>query len=362
MIRPRGRVGTLSTVRTLVISDLHLGSRMRCAVLRQPEPLAALVAALEGIDRLVLMGDVVELLEGRPRRAMAEAEPVLRELGATLGKGREAVIVPGNHDHLLVRPWLRRRMDARKRIGVSARVAARSSGRLEELASWLKPARVSVRYPGFAVAPGVFATHGHYLDRHLMPELPVSVARGPLTPLPERARPEEYERALGPTAAAVQGLLATALPGAIGDPFDHVAGVVRRLTLGTVPVSTLLRGSEVLAPLWAALLGMQFRRAGLPAIARTVRTLGVRAQHVIFGHLHRAGPLAPDPPAEWTQAGFDGPVRLHNSGSWVYEPLLLAGMRPPHPYWPGAAVLVEEGHAPRTLTLLDDVAPKNLLP
>jgi hypothetical protein len=37
-------------------------------------------------------------------------------------------------------------------------------------------------------------------------------------------------------------------------------------------------------------------------------------------------------------------------------------MRPPHPYWPGGAVLVEEGRAPRTLTLLDDVPPELLLP
>ena len=355
-------MGSLSTVRTLVISDLHLGSRMGCDVLRQPEPLGALIAALDGIDRLVLMGDVVELLEGRPGRAMAEAEPVLRELGAALGRGREAVIVPGNHDHLLVRPWLRERMDAGKRIGVSVRVAVRSSGRLEQLASWLKPARVSVRYPGLTVAPGVFATHGHYLDRHLLPHLPVSVARGPLTPLPDRARPEDYERAPGLSAAALQGLVATALPGAIGDPFDHAAGLVRRLAVAAVPVSTLLRGSEVLAPLSAGLLGVQFRRVGLPAMARTVRTLGIRAQHVIFGHLHRTGPLAPDPPAEWTQAGLDGPLRLHNTGSWIYEPLLVAGMRPPHPYWPGGAVLVEDGGAPRTLTLLDDVAPENLVP
>jgi len=349
-------------VRTLVVSDLHLGSRMRRDVLRQPEPLGALVAALDGIDRLVLMGDVVELLEGRARRAMAEAEPVLRELGATLGRGREVVIVPGNHDHLLVRPWLRERLDTGRPIGVTARLAARSSGRLEALASWLKPARVSVRYPGFTVAPGVFATHGHYLDRHLMPSLPVSISRGPFTPLPERARPEDYERAFGPSAAAVQGLLATVLPGAIGDPFDVVAGVARRLALAAVPVSALLRGGEVLAPLSAGLLGIQFRRAGLPAMARAARALALRAEHVIFGHLHRAGPLPPDPPGEWIHPGLDGPLRLHNTGSWVYEPLLLAGMRPPHPYWPGGAVLVEEGTPPRTITLLDDVAPESLLP
>ena len=52
-------------VRTLVISDLHLGSRLGRDVLRHPEPLAALLRALEDVDRLVLLGDTVELLEGR---------------------------------------------------------------------------------------------------------------------------------------------------------------------------------------------------------------------------------------------------------------------------------------------------------
>ena len=348
-------------MRTLVLSDLHLGSLSGGDALRRPAALDALLDTLAGIDRLVLLGDTVELLEGRPRRAMADAEPVLRQLGRAMGRRREVVVVPGNHDHALVRPWLRAQAAAHTAVGLTARVPVRSGARLAELASWLKPARVSVRYPGLTLARGVFATHGHYLDRHLLPVLPAGLARGPLAPLPQRARPEDYERATGPSIAAVQGLMATALPGAIGDPVDRMAGVVRRTALTAVPLAAVAPLAGALAPLWAGLLGVQFRRVGLPAMSLCARTLGVRAEHVIFGHLHRVGPLPADPPSEWRPGG-PGTARLHNTGSWVYEPLLLEGMRPPHPYWPGGAVLVEEGRAPRTRTLLDDVEPADLTP
>jgi hypothetical protein len=98
-------------------------------------------------------------------------------------------------------------------------------------------------------------------------------------------------------------------------------------------------------------MGLQFRRRGLPAMAEVASRLHLRAEHVIFGHLHRMGPRWEDDAAEWSP--LDGRRALHNSGCWVYEPLLLAGGRPPHPYWPGGAVLIEDGGAPTTLGLLD---------
>jgi hypothetical protein len=33
---------------------------------------------------------------------------------------------------------------------------------------------------------------------------------------------------------------------------------------------------------------------------------------------------------------------------------------PPHPYWPGGAVLLESGRAPRALGLLDELGPAEL--
>ena len=55
-------------------------------MLTQPEPLHRLLGALEGIERLVLLGDVVELLEKRAERAMDIAEPILRLIGGRLGR------------------------------------------------------------------------------------------------------------------------------------------------------------------------------------------------------------------------------------------------------------------------------------
>ncbi|MEA2456162.1 MAG: hypothetical protein QOI45_2424, partial [Thermoleophilaceae bacterium] len=174
-------------MRTLVISDFHLGARLRRDVLRRPPALEALLEALEGVDRLVLLGDVVELLEGRPADAMEVAEPVLRAIGGRLDRGSEVIVVPGNHDGDLIAPWLRAK-------GVPSAVDAEhpraATPLLASITSWLGPASVRVRYPGVWLSDGVWATHGHYLDRHLLPEVAFGVARGLLGRLPrDGARP-----------------------------------------------------------------------------------------------------------------------------------------------------------------------------
>lgn len=80
--------------RTLVISDLHIGRRAALSVLERPAPLALLLDELENVDRLVLLGDIVEMIEARPRSAMTAAEPILRAIGARLGADRGIVFVP----------------------------------------------------------------------------------------------------------------------------------------------------------------------------------------------------------------------------------------------------------------------------
>ena len=99
-------------MRTLIISDLHLGSATRVDVLRRPEPRAALLEELRGVQRLVLLGDVLELRHGPRREALAAARPFFEDLGRVLG-GREIVLLAGNHDHALVEPWLERRSEER---------------------------------------------------------------------------------------------------------------------------------------------------------------------------------------------------------------------------------------------------------
>lgn len=342
-------------MRTLIISDLHLGTRSGKDVLRRPAALRPLLSALRDVDRLVLLGDTVELLEGRPKPAMRAALPVLRAIGAALGPKTPVVVVLGNHDHALVRPWLRRQKADGRRIGLASRVPVSSSAGLKAIAEALRPARVEVRYPGVWLGDGVWATHGHYLDRHLVPNGSTGVLLGRI---PDgRLSAEDYEARSGPSAAAVQGLVAASLPGALGEPLDRAAGLARRASMVALPAAARLLGAGTLAPISAGALGFQFRRAGMPAMGEVAERLHVRAEHVVFGHLHRAGPRFADHVPEWTPVGSRA---LTNSGCWVYEPLLLAGAHPPHPYWPGGAVLLEDGGAPRAIGLLDEVEGADL--
>lgn len=334
-------------MRTLVVSDMHLGARLRRDVLRTPEALGALLDALDGVDRLVLLGDVVELLEGRPRRAMEAAEPVLRAIGARLGAGGDVILVPGNHDAALVRPWLRAQPET---LAVAARIPSDATPMLARIADWLAPAAVRVHYPGVWLSEGVYATHGHYLDRHLLPESAYGIARGlPGPDTRDAAMPIDYELPHGPSLTRVEALLTRWLPRPLAALADDAAEYLRAATMPGLPVR--LR-SRRFAPLAAMLLGLQMQRASIPALARVVHRLGIDADWVIFGHVHRAGPLPGDDPRRW--AGPGGRPRIANTGAWTYEPLLIhRAAAPPHPYWPGGAIVLDDDGDPQAIGLLD---------
>jgi len=341
-------------MRTLVVSDLHLGVRLRRDVLRRRVALDALLGALDGVDRLVLLGDIVELLEGRATRALEVAEPALRAIGATVRPGAQVIVVPGNHDGPLIRAWLRANGIP---ATVDAEVPVDATPVLAQLAAWLAPAEVSVRYPGVWLGERVWATHGHYLDRHLLPESAFGIARGLLGRLPrDGARPVDYERAGGPSVSRLEARLTRWLPRPLAVLADDVFELLRAATMPRVPPRKLL--TRRLSFVTVRLLGAQMRRASVPALGRVVHRLGVDADWVVFGHVHRLGPLAGDDPDDWVAVG--GGPRIVNTGSWVYEPLLLHHATPPHPYWPGGAVLIEDGGEPRPIGLLDHLEAAEL--
>ena len=115
-----------------------------------------------------------------------------------------------------------------------------------------------------------------------------------------------------------------------------------------------------MAPLLAAVLGMQMRRASIPALARVVYSLGIDADWVLFGHVHRRGPIGDESWPGDTDPAHPGGPQLVNTGAWLYEPLLLHRAAPDHPYWPGGAVLLEDGRDPQPIGLLRDLAPSDL--
>jgi UDP-2,3-diacylglucosamine pyrophosphatase LpxH len=340
-------------VRTLVISDLHLGARLRPGVLDRPQPLELLLGALAGIDRLVLLGDVLEVPDGRYYDALDGAEPVLRALGSAIGAEREVIVVPGNHDLGLIRSWLR---GAAAKLTPDTRVPLDATPALQRLAVALGPARVSVSYPGVWLGERVWATHGHYLDRHLLPESAYGIARGLLGRLPRAgATVEDYERAGGPSVTRIEAYLLQHLPRRLAALVEDLAELLRASTMPLAPQRFL---HPRMARLTAWALGAQMRRASIPAVAGVAHRLGLDADWVLFGHVHRLGPLPGDRVADWQ--GPAGAPRMANTGSWVYEPLLVHNARAPHPYWPGGAVLIEDGGEPRAVGLLDELPAEAL--
>ena len=330
-------------MRTLVISDLHLGNRGHRDVLRRPEALGRLLTALDGIERLVLLGDTLEYHGRHADQALAEAEPVLGAIGARMA-GREIVVVPGNHDHLLVRRWARARGEA---LGLADPVPPEASPALTRVLAALAPARARASYPGVWLDDGVYALHGHYADRHLRPESAVGVLRH------ERARamrPADYERRRRRRQARYPA-------GRTGRVLSGARQRIRSTILFRV-LPLLLR--PTLAPLIARVLDVQMRRCALPAQARVLTSLGVEARWVLFGHVHRLGPRDGDDPAPWAVAPGGG--QLLNTGSWLYERLLTASRRPPHPYWPGGGIVLEPGEPPTVVGVLDALEREALAP
>jgi hypothetical protein len=326
----------------------------------------ALLAALGGCDRMVLLGDTLELRHGPVRDALSEAAPVLRELGSAVG---EVVVVPGNHDHALLRGWIERRgQDPHPPpLGLESDVSWDPREPLGEVVEALGPARVRVTYPGAWLREDTYAIHGHYGDRHntvpiierLGAGLTVRLTREPAGG-PSRA--EDYEAALAPmyawidTVAQSGGLRGgggdgsfqirawQALDGGAGR--DGVLGRIRRRGMAaglSVAVAALNRAG--LGPLRPDVSSVELRRAALRASHQVLDRLKVPAAHVIFGHTHRAGPLPGDDRGEWG--------RLVNTGSWVYEPAWLGDSPRQSPYRPGFAAIVADDGPPELVNLVD---------
>ena len=385
---------------TLVISDLHLGSSSRSDLLRVPalrEPLLELAA---GAERVVLLGDLLELRHGPPREALAAARSFIEELGHALGDS-ELVVVAGNHDHLMIEPWLALRSEREDPgpLALEQLIEPRDASPIvQRLAEWAAPARTLAAYPGLWLRKDVYATHGHYLDCHLtVPTLErlgvAAMSRLLARPASGFAAVEDYESVTAPVyawRAAVSrdlpagGLLEgqTTLRAwqALGGAGGHrrrdgaraargggslAATLRRRALVGAFPLAVAAPNRAGLGPLRAEISAAELRRAGLRAMGEAATRLGLTRGHVIFGHTHRSGPLAGDERSEWRAGqgdGGGGGVQLVNCGCWTYDSLFLTGKPGESPYWPGVCVVVEDTGPPRLQRLLADRSHAELDP
>ena len=353
-------------MRTAVVSDLHLGILAAADVARDGTPLAHLVDAVSGSDRLVLLGDIVEMRERPLPKALEVARPVFEQLGRALA-GRRVVLVPGNHDHALAEPWLARlRLDGQGLPAEAEWPVGPGDGAAGRIAEFMPDVELTLAYPGLRLRPDVYATHGHYLDLHLtVPRLESIAASGMgrLTGLGKNARSAaDYETILGPLYSFYYGLAQGTSASLLARGGSLSRSVWRRANrdgppsvsgflLGriTIPGAVGALNALGLGPFRVTLTGEELRRSGLLAMGRVAEALAPGTPHVIFGHTHRPGPLPGDDLAEWTSLSG---TRLWNSGSWLHEGAFVRTGRD-SPYWPGTV-----------LTLVDDEPPRieNALP
>jgi predicted phosphodiesterase len=356
---------------TLVVSDLHLGAQSGTDVARRPELRAPLLEALEGVDHLVLLGDVLELRDGPRDSALEAARGFFEDLGAALGD-RAVTIAPGNHDYTLIAPWLDARRERREPLGLEHRIApADASPLAARLAGWLGEAPLELAYPGLWLRADVYAIHGHYLDMHIsVPSFERigaravnRIVRGNTA---ELRTPDDYEAALSPIYALLDEVAqvapdrGTGGSGAserawkllMGDGGRRRPTVPRLAAWAAYPVAIAALNRAGLGPLSTSLSGAALRRAAVTAMGAVLDRLGVGADHVVFGHTHRSGPWPPrDDPADWvTPAG----ARLWNTGCWLYSPAFLTDVPNESPYWPGVCLRLEADGPPELGRLLGE--------
>jgi hypothetical protein len=370
-------------MRTVIVSDLHLGSGISADLLGRPRFREPLLAELEGADRVVLLGDVIEFRD----RPLAEALEISAGFFADLAEAvtdAEVILVPGNHDHYVIQGWLeRRRLDEIGPLELEHRTEPEGA-----IAKLLGPlGEVAIAYPGVWLREDVYATHGHYLDRHLtIPTFerlgvaaverilgPPPTGPDPLAPpdeLPPQITPDEYERVQAPVYALLFALAQGVVPGRVGPASpsarlwaafgggDTRVARLRGWLLGSValPGAVGVANRLGLGPVRSDLSPGALTRAGLAAVAETIRRLGIEAPHFVFGHTHRRGPLLGEEEG-WE---VDGVTGLWNTGSWVYSPTLLGSTAATSPYWPGTVGVIDDEGPPELRHLLDSVSREEL--
>ncbi len=354
---------------TAIVSDLHLGTLSEADLARRPDVRELLMEALGPADRVVLLGDILELRERPTGEVLDLARPLLGALGEVC-EHKELVIVPGNHDHELVAPALEEaRLDGDQGLRAEATFDVAASPLAERVAAHMPRTEVQLAYPGLRLRDDVYATHGHYLDLHLtVPRVEcvaaAAIARFTGSPQGAAAGVDAHEAAVAPLYAFAHAVVQASPAQAVTRGGNLSRDVWRRangsgrpslkgLALGRVaiPAAVAAINAAGLGPFRADISAVELRRAGLRAMACALAATDIEADHVIFGHTHRAGPLDGEVEGWWLPGG----TRLTNTGSWLYESAFIDRSGPENPYWPGRITWLDETGPPRQEGVLDDL-------
>ena len=363
-------------MRTLVISDSHLGAWTGDDLLAYAWAREALRPELERADEVVLLGDLVDLLFATIEHAFERADGLVELLAQTLS-GKRLVWLAGNHDHHI----LVRRLEALIELRIAT---GKPDDALTELwqASFffeaflrrrLPQTEIEIAYPTYRIGE-VLLSHGHYLDAEVRGSVPNRLLQGGFWRLAggRTTTPtvSDYEAALVPLtellfieaqlpkgAAAEQRIQAelrrlghfAATAAAPGRELARLGRSIARRVRGTpqghTPTADFVL-ARVVAP-GASVL------PSVAAYARVCANLGWDrdVRWFVFAHTHQ--------PLDGVRASATNPGdRFWNTGCWIYEP----PVGPAADYlayidhnWPGSAVVIDteqRGGEPQLLQLL----------
>jgi len=360
-------------MRIAILSDLHLGSSLGEDLLRDPEIRAALLEEIAGADRVVLLGDAIELRELPAAAALPRAREFFEALGEAVAGG-EVVLVPGNHDNRLAEPLLDRHAEAGAAGLGLEQLGGAEEGPGATVAAWLGRARLTIAYPGIWLREDLYATHGHYMDCHMtLPRvecLATATVMRIFGPIPPRASADDYEKVVRPIYGFAHGMAQTGLAQRTHRPSERAWRAISGSAAPRNPIRRAAMRATISVGIPAGLWGLNrllrsdfdpilsaeaITRSGIDAATELAARLDLRGVDVITGHTHRAGPLDGEEP--WPLAGGG---HLHNSGSWVFASAFHRPGTPPGPYWPGTVTWLEDEGPPRRVRLLTERSREEL--
>jgi UDP-2,3-diacylglucosamine pyrophosphatase LpxH len=377
---------------TAILSDLHLGAAHGDDLLRYPYFCDVLREQLDGIDHIVLLGDILDLRFQRLEDALLIATPFLAMLGDVLRGARHPRVtyIPGNHDYhyagRLIEAEQERAIEAGEAFSLGQIVAPPDfflSRQLARIIGIDVEIRFAYFYDVLESSEGpVLLTHGHYLDLHLgaaparlLSLLQASIAAAGQTfsglspdlyeailrpqyellhwigqsPGGGQIQSRIYERLRGgaPPSTRLRQIRRAALRGAasVGGRVGVALAetLANRIVKGGLSLTSPAREAQTEAAIYAFSLSLQELEPYLPR--------GMRS--IIFGHTHRPGPLEDiDTLDDWKVNLHGQETIVMNSGSWLYDSgkARRADERPQR--WPGTFILIPDQGPPRLVEVL----------
>lgn len=385
---------------TAILSDLHLGAAHGDDLLRYPFFCDLLRDQLDGIDHVVLLGDILDLRFQQLEDALLISAPFFAMLGDVL-RGADhprVTYIPGNHDHhyavRLIEGEQERAIEAGEVFSLRQVVAPPDfflSRQLARLIGIPVEVRCAYFYDLLDSSEGpIFLIHGHYLDLHLgaAPARLLSLVQASIAAAGQTVEglsPDLYEAILRPQYELLHWIGQTPGGGLIQSRiYERLrGGAPPNNRLGQIRRAALRRAASVGGRVGVALaetLANRLIKGGLSLTSPAREALAEETLHafnlslealdpylpegmrcVIFGHTHRPGPLEDiDPIDHWTVRMHGQETAVMNSGSWLYDSgkARRPDYRPQR--WPGTFILIPDQGPPRLVEALGDLSREEL--